>query len=1084
MAVKIKFDSTHNAINPTFVLANRNGNKLGAIKAKDTRFADYLNSGSELFFYINKIENNQKCALWDKIEDFKLVWCKEWDTWFEIKVELDDENDTIKNITATSLGEAELSQIKLYGIQINTDDDIARDDYEKTVLYNESNPNASLLNRIMEKAPHYTIKYVADSIKNIQRTFTFDDISIYEAFQEISEEIDCIFIINSGTNSDGKIAREISVYDLESYCLDCKKRGEFGDTCSECGSTNIISGYGEDTTIFVSKENLADSITYSTDTDSVKNCFKLQAGDDLMTASLVNCNPNGTGYIWYISDQVRSDMSSELVTKLEDYDSTYEYYQKEHVTTISPESIATNYNDLVDKYSEQADAIDVTLSKISSSITGYPTLMQAYYDTIDFELFLESGLMPSLASLVKITAANEAGKLTSSALSPVAVQNINTCSVSTASSSVLAMAKIIVDSRYQVSVGDSSLSDGSETDTKTWTGNFVITNYSDEEDTATSETISVVINGDYEQFVKQKIDKTLSKSETDDLTATDIVSLFKLPLESEDSTATDTFENELKKYCLNYLEIFYDACHACMDVMIQQGVANDDLNEDLHSRIYLPYRNRLDVISNEISVRNDEIEIIVGKYDENGKLISDGMQSFISDTKESIQNELDFQKFLGDDLWLEFAAYRREDTYTNDNYISDGLNNAEIFQNALEFIEVAKKDIFKSATLQHSISASLKNLLTMKEFQRIVDYFEVGNWIRLKVDESVYRLRLVKYEISFSDLSKISVEFSDVKQVASGYSDIEDVIKQAASMSSSYNTTLRQAGQGKKSNDQINNWVNDGLALTKMKIIDNADNQNISWDSHGFTCKEYLPLTDTYDDRQLKIINRGLYTTDDNWITSKAGIGDFTFYNPKTGEIENAYGVIADTVVSNLTLSKNVGIYNEDGSIELNNKGFTLTTNDVDSETKNIFIIQKQVKDTDGTATIVPLLYVNDNGELVLNGSIQVVSSSGSSSSLEDTNNKVDEISSSKMYRVETQVTGSTIFNERDQQSTIECRVYSWDTDITPTLDSSQFIWHRHSSDEASDAEWDSYHIGMKSITVTTEDVYNNASFDCEVTIE
>ena len=30
---------------------------------------------------------------------------------------------------------------------------------------------------------------------------------------------------------------------------------------------------------------------------------------------------------------------------------------------------------------------------------------------------------------------------------------------------------------------------------------------------------------------------------------------------------------------------------------------------------------RLDVISNEISVRNDEIEIIVGKYDENGKLM-------------------------------------------------------------------------------------------------------------------------------------------------------------------------------------------------------------------------------------------------------------------------------------------------------------------------------------------------------------------------------------------------------------------------------------------------------------------------------
>ena len=269
-----------------------------------------------------------------------------------------------------------------------------------------------------------------------------------------------------------------------------------------------------------------------------------------------------------------------------------------------------------------------------------------------------------------------------------------------------------------------------------------------------------------------------------------------------------------------------------------------------------------------------------------------------------------------------------------------------------------------------------------------------------------------------------------------------------------------------------------------MKIVNNAENQDIVWGESGIVCREKLPFVDEYDPRQTKIINQGLFVTDDDWKTCKAGVGRYYYYDPTTGNLTEAYGVIADTVVSNLTLSKNVGIYNEDGSIELNNKGFTLTTNDVDSETKNVFTIQKEVKDTDGTTTTVPLLYVNDDGELVLNGSIQVVSSSGSSSSLEDTNNKVDEISSSKMYRVETQVTGSTIFNERDQQSTIECRVYSWDTDITPTLDSSQFIWHRHSSDEASDAEWDSYHIGMKSITVTTEDVYNNASFDCEVTIE
>ena len=44
------------------------------------------------------------------------------------------------------------------------------------------------------------------------------------------------------------------------------------------------------------------------------------------------------------------------------------------------------------------------------------------------------------------------------------------------------------------------------------------------------------------------------------------------------------------------------------------------------------------------------------------------------------------------DLWLEFVSYRREDTYENSNYISDGLDNAELFENALKFFENFDKE--------------------------------------------------------------------------------------------------------------------------------------------------------------------------------------------------------------------------------------------------------------------------------------------------------------------------------------------------------------------------------------------------------
>ena len=50
-------------------------------------------------------------------------------------------------------------------------------------------------------------------------------------------------------------------------------------------------------------------------------------------------------------------------------------------------------------------------------------------------------------------------------------------------------------------------------------------------------------------------------------------------------------------------------------------------------------------------------------------------------------------------------------------------------------------------------------------------------------------------------------------------------------------------------------------------------------------------------------------------------------------------------------------------------------------------------------------------------------------------------------------------------------------------LDASAFSWHRNSGDAAADAEWDAAHVGTKTITVSTEDVTDNASFYCEVTI-
>ena len=102
---------------------------------------------------------------------------------------------------------------------------------------------------------------------------------------------------------------------------------------------------------------------------------------------------------------------------------------------------------------------------------------------------------------------------------------------------------------------------------------------------------------------------------------------------------------------------------------------------------------------------------------------------------------------------------------------------------------------------------------------------------------------------------------------------------------------------------------------------------------------------------------------------------------------------------------------------------------------------------------------------------------------VQEIQNQVGDINASKMYRVEIKVSGPTIITTNTTRSTMTCKVYSWDTDITDTLDASLFNWKRISTNTELDEIWNSMpeHQGKKSITITAEDVYENSSFTCEV---
>ena len=936
MSSKITFDSNNNVELPTLVLAKRSGDKLGTIPAVNIINKTTMNSGSELSFKVYKYNDDIAYSLWDELVDFKLLYCPNWNEWYEIYVEIDEGNETVKNVQCVSLGISELSQIKLYNIEINTDNDIEGEDFDtygKTILHS-SNPKISMLDRILkDKAPHYHIGYIDDSL--IKETegrlvqFTFDNISIYDALQEIAKEINALLVIDTSTITSsldrlGDISRTINFYDLETNCLNCGHRGDFRHTCPECGYSDehIKEGYGDDTAIFVSVDNLSEGINFATDHDSVKNCFKLSAGDEVMTDIIRNCNPNGSSYIWYISDALKREMSNDLVGALDDYDKLYEEYQSTHMYHFD----TTDYNALINKYK----IYNTNLNTISSDIIGYPRLMNSYYDILDFYQYLYHQMMPSV-STEDTNAQSELNKVRDELTATgVSIRNYSEhTSQSTVESTIKNVISVLVSSNYKVTIETESIAFNSVNTTGTWVGNITLERYydSDEDPKATLSSFTINLNADAQIYYKQLIEKKISKSES--ASTNNAQELFKLDISGDTETAKAVFASNLQKYSVKCLIEFQTICEAILNILTEQGVADSSQwdgfigRENLYNQLYIPYYDRGLMIESELALRETEVSKITS------------LQDLFDIQREATMSQLNLENFLvskGDGVWVEFCSFRREDEYSNQNYISDGLDNAELFNQALKFIEIAKKEIYKSATLQHTITSTLHNLLVMDEFKPLVNCFETGNWIRIQVDDSIYKLRLTEYEIDFDNIEKITVTFSDIKTTVDGYSDIENIINSAKSISSTYQSTQRQADNGDRSQQQIQHWFNDGLSVTNIRLQSDSIDQTQSWNENGMLFRRVIPETDEYDDVQMKIINSTLAITNDNWRSVKAAVGRFSYKDmTDEGVWKDGYGINAEVLCGRLILGETLAIYNntttENNSLTFNSDGLIVTGN-------------------------------------------------------------------------------------------------------------------------------------------------------------
>lgn len=961
---KILFNSQGLIETPTLLLQHKNFETIGnggVTNVSGLTYKSNFNDANEVSFKIHKFNNEKKHPLWDSMVDFKIIYIPQLHERFEISVTTSEEdpNDVSKSITGTSLCEAELSQITLRNVQINTETDMTNPLYDEnfpTILYRDPEEydsvenlaiwakskydylrdktaypteesviarkktilkHASLLHRVLEKAPHYSISCVADTLKKLKTVheFTFDGTDILSALKDtIADDFHCVFIFNSEN-------RTISVLDLYSTCNNCGYRGDYMDECPECGSNNITNKYGEDTNILINSTNLTTQITLDSNSDSLKNCFYITGADDTINAAIANVNPNGTQYIYYFSNETLADMPTELQSKLRSYNTLYDEINTTREYNFKADRVA-EYNKVINyintKFASMSkdDQDKIEYPTLTSPLVGYPALTSAWYSAMDVYYFLNDSMMP----VIDVDGMGLDDSITSiqdglKDLGGIAVTGIKTITQSAVKGSVESLVKIFFSaSYYDMNITDSSLSDyDSSTDKRTWSGTIILTSHSQMDENNQYLTKSVKITTDViestEKYIEQKITRMTNRA--DEIKDKQITSI---------KLAEDKFKEQLGYYSLVELNNLKKEFEACRDIAVD-GFTDESVdvqynNSELKDKYVNFYSGRIVDIQNEIKTRESQIEAVNAVYN------TEKSTGEIQDIVNSVKTELDLENYLGEELYMLWYSYRREDDYSNDNYSSTGLDDVTLIKRATELVEAAQKELYKAGNLQYSLSATMGNLLALDEFKPIKDKFEVGNFIKVGIDDRVYSLRLMSYETDFDSIQDMPVEFSTVEKVYTGYSDVQSVLDASRSMATSYSSVKDQADKSKKTTDTVNDWSDNGINGDNTQFI-NSSEQTILINKNGILGRSYDDQLDEFSLKQFKLVNNGMYFTKDGWQSIETGIGRFT-YRDINGNLVEDYGIIAKTVVGNLIIGKELQIYNEDKSIVIDENGLTI----------------------------------------------------------------------------------------------------------------------------------------------------------------
>ena len=403
------------------------------------------------------------------------------------------------------------------------------------------------------------------------------------------------------------------------------------------------------------------------------------------------------------------------------------------------------------------------------------------------------------------------------------------------------------------------------------------------------------------------------------------------------------------------------------------------------------------------------------------------------------------ETFFSEGEWMRLSPFIREDEFTDDNFALTGYESEEErIEICKQLLKNAQKELKTLSQPSLEFSMSMANILALPEFESIKNQFKLGKFIRVGVRPNyIKRARLLEVHLNFDDESDFSADFGNLITTKSEIDKHAELLAQAMQAGKTVANSASSWQRAVDKSNRIDEAIEQGLKEATLQI-GYENGQNIEIGQYGIWGRKLIEGTeDQYENEQFRIVNNKILFSDDAFQTSKALFGKFTFNG------ETYYGVLSDAVVGGYISGSTI----EGGSLRIGDGS------------QNYFQVA-----SDGTVTIKSA----GNDAYV------------STATYEDA---MSLLESARQYHTELSYSGSTIFTTTGSSTTVTCRVFEWDKDITSKLPNGTiFKWTRNS--QADDTDWNETHTYIKSssnantvhqITIVNDDVETNAQFSCEV---